>query len=282
MAMRNGSLDPMRPQTYAIRHMRAETDDTFTVELVPGNGTSVMTFSPGQFNMVYVAGCGEIPISISGDPANRGRLLHTTRAVGSVTKAMRRLAAGDVVGVRGPFGVGWPTEAAADGKDVVIVAGGIGLAPLRPALYQLLAGRERYGKIVLLYGTRTPADLLFRRELEIWKARLDLEVAVTVDRASGRWHGNVGVVTTLIPKAPFNRMHTVAMICGPEMMMRFTAMTLEERGVPAGSIYLSMERNMKCGIGLCGHCQCGPAFVCKDGPVFRYDRVKPLLTAREV
>lgn len=282
MSMGNSSLDPMRPQTYTIRHMRAETDDTFTVELVPGNGTSVMTFAPGQFNMVYVAGCGEIPISISGDPANRGRLLHTTRAVGSVTNAMRRLAAGDVVGVRGPFGVGWPTEAAADGKDVVIVAGGIGLAPLRPALYQLLAERERYGKIVLLYGTRTPADLLFRRELEVWKARLDLEVAVTVDRASGRWHGNVGVVTTLIPKAPFNRMHTIAMICGPEMMMRFTAMKLEERGVPADSIYLSMERNMKCGIGLCGHCQCGSAFVCKDGPVFRYDRVKHLLTTREV
>jgi NAD(P)H-flavin reductase len=262
--------------------MRAETDDTFTVELVPGNGASVMTFSPGQFNMVYVPGCGEIPLSISGDPANHGRLLHTTRAVGSVTSAMRQLAAGDVVGVRGPFGVGWPTEAAADGKDVVIVAGGIGLAPLRPALYQLLAERHRYGKIVLLYGTRTPADLLFRRELEIWKARLDLEVTVTVDRATGSWHGNVGVVTTLIPKAPFNRLHTVAMICGPEMMMRFTAMKLEERGVPADSIYVSMERNMKCGIGLCGHCQCGPTFVCKDGPVFRYDRVKHLLTTREV
>jgi NAD(P)H-flavin reductase len=280
--MRNSNLEPMRPQPYSLRHMRAETDDTFTVELAPGNGTSGMTFSPGQFNMVYVPGCGEIPLSISGDPANHGRLLHTTRAVGSVTNAMRQLAAGDVVGVRGPFGVGWPTEAAADGKDVVIVAGGIGLAPLRPALYQLLAERHRYGKIVLLYGTRTPADLLFRRELEIWKARLDLEVTVTVDRATGSWHGNVGVVTTLIPKAPFNRLHTVAMICGPEMMMRFTAMNLEERGVPADSIYVSMERNMKCGIGLCGHCQCGPTFVCKDGPVFRYDRVKHLLTTREV
>lgn len=273
----------MRPDLYSIRHVRTETDDTFTVELVPANGTSVMTFAPGQFNMVYIPGAGEIPISISGDPANHGRLLHTTRAVGSVTHAMRRLSAGDVIGVRGPFGVGWPTEtAAADGKDVVIVAGGIGLAPLRPALYRLLAERQRYGKIVLLYGTRTPADLLYRRELELWKARLDMEVVVTVDRASGRWHGNVGVVTTLIPKAPFNRLHTIAMICGPEVMMRFTAMKLEERGVPANSIYVSLERNMKCGIGLCGHCQCGATFICKDGPVYRYDRVKQLFATREV
>jgi NAD(P)H-flavin reductase len=272
----------MRPHPYSIRQVRAETDDTFTVELTPVSGTSVMTFAPGQFNMVYVPGCGEIPISISGDPANQGRLLHTTRAVGSVTNAMRRLSSGDVLGVRGPYGIGWPVEDAANGKDVVIVAGGIGLAPLRPVVYRLLAERHRFGKIVLLYGTRSPSDLLYRRELEIWKARLDLDVFVTVDRASGRWHGNVGVVTTLIPKAPFNRLNTLAMICGPEVMMRFTAMTLEERGVPASSIYVSMERNMKCGIGLCGHCQCGSTFVCKDGPVFRYDRVKHLLTTREV
>ncbi len=281
--MGNASAAPMRPDLYAIRHVRAETDDTFTVELSPADGTSVMAFAPGQFNMVYVPGAGEIPLSISGDPANQGRLFHTTRAVGSVTHAMRQLSAGDVLGVRGPFGVGWPTEnAAADGKDVVIVAGGIGLAPLRPALYRVLAERHRYGKIVLLYGTRTPDDLLYRRELELWKARLDMEVVVTVDRASGRWHGNVGVVTTLVPKAPFERSRTVAMVCGPELMMRFTAMKLEERGVPADSIYLSLERNMKCGIGLCGHCQCGPTFICKDGPVYRYDRIKRLLATREM
>lgn len=278
----SGVIASMRPAVYTIGHVRTETDDTFTVELTPADGGATMTFAPGQFNMVYVPGAGEIPISISGDPANPGRLLHTTRVVGSVTRAMRQLSAGDVMGVRGPFGVGWPTEAAADGKDVVIVAGGIGLAPLRPALYRLLAERHRYGKIVLLYGTRTPADLLYRRELELWRARLDLEVFVTVDRASGRWHGNVGVVTTLIPKAPFNRDQTIAMICGPEVMMRFTAMKLHERGVPDNRIYVSLERNMKCGIGLCGHCQCGPTFICKDGPVYRYDRVKHLFATREV
>jgi NAD(P)H-flavin reductase len=276
-------IEPIRPDVYRIRRMRAETDDTFTIELAPANGTAAMAFAPGQFNMVYVPGAGEIPISISGDPARPGRLLHTTRVVGAVTRAMRQLSAGDVIGVRGPFGVGWPTEdTRADAKDVVIVAGGIGLAPLRPVLYRLLADRQRYGKIVLLYGTRTPADLLYRREIELWKSRLDLEVFVTVDRAVGRWHGNVGVVTTLIPKAPFNSLHAVAMICGPELMMRFTAMKLEERGVPADSIYVSLERNMKCGIGLCGHCQCGPTFICKDGPVYRYDRVKRLLATREV
>jgi NAD(P)H-flavin reductase len=203
--------------------------------------------------------------------------------VGTVTRAMRQCGAGDMLGIRGPFGTPWPVEeAAASARDVVLVAGGIGLAPLRPVLYQLLAERHRYGKIVVLYGTRTPADLLFRREVELWRARLDLEVFVTVDRAAGRWHGNVGVVTTLIPKAPFDRTRTIAMICGPEVMMRFTAMKLEERGVPAEQIYVSMERNMKCGIGLCGHCQYGPTFVCKDGPVFRYDTVRRLLAMREV
>lgn len=276
-----GAAAPMLPRPFAIKQVRAETDDTFTLELVPANGSPGIAFAAGQFNMVYVPGVGEIPISISGNPANAGRLLHTTRAVGTVTTAMRRLKAGDVIGVRGPFGVGWPVEAA-DGHDVVIVAGGIGLAPLRPVLYRLLADRDRYGKAVLLYGTRTPADLLFRREIELWRSRLDMHVYVTVDRAIGSWHGYVGVVTTLIPKAPFNRLRTIAMVCGPEVMMRFSAMKLEERGVPADHIYVSMERNMKCGVGICGHCQCGPEFVCKDGPVFRFDRVKRLLTTREV
>jgi NAD(P)H-flavin reductase len=274
-------MNPMLPSPYGVRHLRAETDDTFTMELVPVNGATAPAFVPGQFNMVYMPGAGEVPLSISGDPAARTRVLHTTRAVGTVTHAIRRRAAGDVVGIRGPFGTGWPVEEAG-GKDVVIVAGGIGLAPLRPALYQLLAERQRYGKIILLYGSRTPADLLFRRELELWRSRMDLEVDVTVDRATGRWHGCVGVVTTLVPKAPFDRRRTTAMVCGPEVMMRFTAMTLERAGVPPSSIYVSMERNMKCGIGLCGHCQYGPAFVCKDGPVFRYDRVKHLLGTREV
>jgi NAD(P)H-flavin reductase len=172
--------------------------------------------------------------------------------------------------------------AEAEGNDVVIVAGGIGLAPLRPALYSLLARREKYGRVVLLYGARTPTDILYRRELEQWRARFDLEVYATVDRAMSGWRGNVGVVTALVPRAPFDALNTVAMVCGPEVMMRFTVLELQKRGVAADSIFLSLERNMKCAVGFCGHCQLGPVFVCKDGPVFRYDRVKDWLARWEV
>lgn len=272
---------PMIPSLYAVQRVKAETADTFTFDLAPIDGQPPFAFAAGQFNMVYLPGVGEVPISISGDPGRPGTLVHTIRAVGAVTQAMKKLKPGAPLGIRGPFGVGWPVEAC-DGKDVVIVAGGIGLAPLRPVLYRLLADRDRYGRVILLYGSRTPDDLLFRREIASWRARLDLHVYVTVDRGAGQWHGYVGVVTTVIPKAPFTPDRTIAMVCGPEVMMRFTAMALAERGIPDPSIYVSMERNMKCGIGLCGHCQYGPTFVCKDGPVFRYDRIRHLLPLREV
>jgi NAD(P)H-flavin reductase len=278
----SGSIpSPMLPDLCRVQQVRRETDDTFTLELGSTNGHGPFVFAAGQFNMLYMRGIGEVPISISGDPARPDVLVHTTRAVGAVTKAMRNLKKGDVLGVRGPFGVGWPVEPAV-GHDVVIVAGGIGLAPLRPSIYHLLSRRDRYGKIVLLYGTRTPADILFRKELEAWRARLDVEVYVTVDRATERWHGNVGVVTKLISKAPFDPSRAIAMVCGPEIMMRFTALELEKRGIGTDHIYLSIERNMKCGIGLCGHCQFGPTFICKDGPVFRYDTIKGLVSLREI
>lgn len=281
-------VNPMLPRPYHVQRVRRETDDTFTLELMlvrrspsASGDNGVLGFAPGQFNMLYVFGVGEVPISISGDPTKPKTLVHTTRAVGTVTKAMGKLKRGDVLGVRGPYGTYWPVRESA-GSDVVLVAGGIGLAPLRPAVYQLLSQREKYGKIVLLYGTRTPADILFRRELEQWRARFDLDVHITVDRAMGGWRGNVGVVTTLVPKAPFDPLNTVAMVCGPEVMMRFTVMELQKRGVGSDSIFVSMERNMKCAIGLCGHCQYGPAFICKDGPVFAYDRVQDLFGKREV
>jgi NAD(P)H-flavin reductase len=273
--------DPMVPSPFRVQRVRQETHDTFTLELEPALGEDGFSFQAGQFNMLYVFGVGEVPISISGDPSKDRTLVHTTRAVGAVTKAMRRLKRGDILGVRGPFGSHWPVELAA-GSDVVIVAGGIGLAPLRPAMYQLLSQRERYGKVVLLYGARTPEEILFPRELERWRAHFDLEVHVTVDRAMGSWRGNVGVVTTLIHKAPFEARNTAAMVCGPEIMMRFTVMELQKRGVKSGNIHVSMERNMKCAIGFCGHCQLGPVFVCKDGPVFCYDRIKDLLTKWEI
>ncbi len=277
----NQSADPMVPSPYRVQRVRQDTYDTFTLELQSTNGAERFCFSAGQFNMLYVFGVGEVPISISGDPAIPVTLVHTTRAVGTVTKAMRQLKRDDMLGVRGPFGTHWPVDEAI-GNDAVIVAGGIGLAPLRPALYALLANREKFGKVVLLYGTRTPSDILFRRELESWRSRLDLEVYVTVDRATGNWRGNVGVVTTLIPKAPFDPRNAVALVCGPEIMMRFTILELQKRGVAAKNIFLSMERNMKCAVGFCGHCQFGPTFICKDGPVFRYDRIKDLFTKREI
>jgi NAD(P)H-flavin reductase len=274
-------VDPMLPRPYGVRWLRQETPDTFTIEMEPADGVSGPPFAAGQFNMLYLFGTGEVPISISGDPLHPQTVVHTTREVGPVTRAMRRLRPGDHVGVRGPFGTGWPV-AQSRGLDIVLVAGGIGLAPLRPALYQLLEQRDRYGKVVLLYGTRSPDDILFRRELEKWRAQFDLEVHVTVDRAMGRWRGNVGVVTSLIPRAPFDPLNSAAFVCGPEVMMRFTVMELQKRGVRTDSIWLSLERNMKCAVGSCGHCQFGPFFVCKDGPVFRYDRIQPYLGTREI
>ena len=273
--------DPMLPQRYRIQRVHREIPDTFTLELEPEEGVDIPQFATGQFNMLYVFGVGEIPISISGDPAKRKPLVHTTRAVGTVSKAMSELKANDVIGVRGPFGSYWPIKQA-EGKDVVIAAGGIGLAPLRSVMYHILSHREKYGKTVLLYGARTPEDILYRHELEQWRAQFDLEVDVTVDRATGSWRGSVGVVTRLIPRASFDPNNTIAMVCGPEIMMRFTAAELEKRGVALENIYVSMERNMKCAIGMCGHCQYGPNFVCKDGPVFQYSQIQGLLSKREV
>ena len=279
--VRGERLDPMRPEPYYVRRRRIETADTFTLALTPVHAGSTLAYAPGQFTMLYAFGVGEVPISISGDPARPDALVQTIRAVGPVTAALGRLKRGDVVGVRGPFGTAWPL-AAAEGHDVVLVPGGIGLAPLRPALYHLLAQRERYGRVILLYGARTPGDLLYRREVQRWRAHLDLEVGVTVDRAAADWRGAVGVVTTLIPRAPFDPAHTIALICGPEVMMRFTALELQERGVGPERIFVSLERNMKCALGWCGHCQFGPTFVCKDGPVFRFDRIKDWLGQQEV
>jgi NAD(P)H-flavin reductase len=170
----------------------------------------------------------------------------------------------------------------AHGHDVVVVAGGIGLAPLRPALYHLLLHRVQYGRLVLLCGARTPKDLLYARELREWRGRFDIEVDVTVDRATADWQGAVGVVTRLVERAPFDPGSAMAFVCGPEIMIRFAVMALQQRGVAARSVHVSMERNMKCAVGLCGHCQLGPLFVCRDGPVFRYDQTLPFFGMREV
>lgn len=273
--------DPMRPTPFRVQRVQAETHDTFTMVLTAIAEPRTYAFRAGQFNMLYAFGVGEVPISMSGPPGEVREVVHTIRAVGGVTQMLQRLHKGDTVGVRGPFGNAWPVDES-HGQDVVLVAGGIGLAPLRPALYHLLAHRERYGRIALLYGARTPGDLLFSRELETWRGRFDVDVEVIVDRAAAHWHGLVGVVTTLIPRVHFDPGNTVAFIVGPQIMMVFAARELEHRGVPTEQIHLSLERNMKCGVGFCGHCQLGPHLLCKDGPVYRYDQVAGLLAVREM
>jgi NAD(P)H-flavin reductase len=273
--------NPMVPRLLRIEKVLRDVSDTFTLTLRPQTGPSVFPFAPGQFNMLYQFGVGEVAISISGDPADDGRLVHTIRSVGAVTRAMTGLKTGGVVGVRGPFGSSWPVDTA-EGSDVVIVAGGVGLAPLRPAIYHILNHRGKYGRFVIVYGARTPRDILYRRQLEQWSARLDTFVDVTVDRASLGWHGNVGVVTRLIGRGGFDPENTVALVCGPEAMMRFAIQALNDRGVGNDRIYASMERNMKCAIGFCGHCQFGDHFVCRDGPVFRFDRIEDFFKIREL
>lgn len=273
--------DPMRPEPFRVIGHQVDTADTFTLRLQPPVGTGAFRFLPGQFTMLYLFGVGEVPISICGNPAEPEVLVHTTRAVGAVTRALQALGPGDVVGVRGPYGTSWPVEKA-EGGDVVLVAGGIGLPPLRPALYHVLTHRERYGRVTLLYGSRTPEELLYPAELAAWSQRDDLEVRTTVDRATGTWAGAVGVVTPLVREATFDPGNATAMICGPEIMIRFAAKELLQRGMPAGDVYVSLERNMKCAVGLCGHCQFGPHLVCRDGPVFAYDQVMRLMDLREV
>jgi NAD(P)H-flavin reductase len=274
-------MKTMIPLYYRVRRVRRETADTWTLALDPQDGAADFRFSAGQFNMLYSFGRGEVPISISGDPASPNPVVHTIRAVGEVTNALVRLRPGETVGLRGPFGSSWPVESA-QGRDVVIVAGGIGLAPLRPVVYRVLAERPKYGKITILYGTRTPKELLFSPELKKWRGRFDVNVALTVDKADVSWKGSVGVVTRQIPRAEFDPMYTTAMICGPGVMMRYTIAALEERGVEPDNIYVSMERNMKCAVGLCGHCQYGREFICKDGPVFSYARLEDVFNVREL
>jgi len=271
----------MVPSLHRVLRVRRETGDVFSIETQPDADESGFQFAPGQFNMVYVFGVGEVPLSISGDPARTKTLTYTIRGVGWVTRALQGMKKGAMIGVRGPFGTPWPLQEAA-GKDVLVVAGGVGLAPLRPVIYQLLAQREQYGNVSILYGARSPDDILFGKELEKWRGRFDLHVDATVDSAKRGWMGNVGVVTQLIPKAMFDPDNTLVMICGPEVMMRFTIKELERQGIDDAGIYLTMERNMKCAIGFCGHCQFGPQFICKDGPVFRYDRIRNILGQREI
>jgi NAD(P)H-flavin reductase len=271
---------PMVPHPFLVRKKIRESHDTVTLDLAPENPEHETEFSPGQFNMLYTFGIGEVPISVSGPSQESKSYLHTIRGVGNVTKALINLKRGQKVGLRGPFGNSWPIEVA-KGRDIIIMAGGIGLAPLRPAVYSLVSQRDQYGDISILYGARKNEDLLFQNEFETWRGKYGIQVRVTVDTGDQDWKGNVGVVTKLVPRVTFDPNNSIAMICGPEIMMRFSASELIQAGVGEDKIYITMERNMKCAVGFCGHCQFGPAFICKDGPVFRYDRIKHLISTRE-
>jgi NAD(P)H-flavin reductase len=270
----------MAPLPYRVVRRVRETADVWTLELAPVRA-AIDPIGPGQFTMLYAFGIGEVPISTSGRSGRDRPLVHTIRQAGAVTRALCAARPGSVVGVRGPYGNIWPLEEAR-GKDVVVVAGGIGLPPLRPVLYEVLAHREDYGRLVLLYGGRTPADLLYPEELERWAHAERATVDTIVDTAGPEWRGRVGVVTKLIPPAQFDPANAVAMIVGPEIMMRFTAQALVARGLPPASIYASMERTMRCGIGLCGHCQLGPTLVCRDGAVYPWPFLEPLLGVPEL
>ena len=274
------ATDAFLPRSFVVRRHRQDTRDTYTLLLEPVDGEP-MAFVPGQFTMMHAFGAGEAPISISGDPARADLLEHTIRDVGAVTHALVHAAQGTVLGIRGPLGTGWDVSSGRGG-DVVFVAGGIGLAPLRPAILELCASRADYGRVLLLYGARTPEDILFGDDLRRWGAEHAIDVQVTVDNGQHAWRGRVGLVTQLVARGGFDAANTLALVCGPEVMMRYAAAALAERGVPPSRLRLSMERNMKCGVGLCGHCQLREVFLCVDGPVLTYDVLEPLMARAEL
>jgi sulfhydrogenase subunit gamma (sulfur reductase) len=260
-----------------VEKIRAAEDiDTYRLQFVDEQVRRSYRFAAGQFNMVYLFGVGEVAISIVSDPEEPEFLDHTIRAVGRVTKAIAQLQPGDDLGIRGPFGHGWPLEAIR-GKDIVIVTGGLGCAPVVGAIEYVFRRRSQYGNVKILHGVKTPHDLLFRERFDAWRRQPDTQVLLTSDQPDKTWHYHVGVVTELFEQVAMDPARTVVLMCGPEIMMRLGAPILIERGVPASAIYASLERHMECGIGLCGHCQMGPYFLCKDGPVMSYDRVARLL-----
>jgi NAD(P)H-flavin reductase len=275
------AVEPMLPVPYRVASRSTETYDSVTLGLEPVR-EPLPPFQPGQFTMLAVPGIGEVAISISGDPATQdGTLTHTIRAVGAVSSALHDASVGTPVGVRGPFGTTWDLPSAAS-RDLVIVAGGVGLAPLRPVVLGALAERGFYRNVSLVAGARTPADFLFRGELETWASRGDIDVELTIDQPAAGWDDQVGFVTEPLARLRLDPARTTAFLCGPEPMMRFAAQVLLRKGMAASEIRISLERNMKCGIGLCGHCQLGPILVCRDGPVVSYALAGPLLTIQEL
>jgi len=252
-------------------HPVTELEKLFTIELPGGKS---LNHAPGQFVMLSIPGVGEAPISITSSPSrSNGTFELCVRKMGDVTGVLHGLQAGAMIGIRGPFGHGFPIDEMR-GKDILFAPGGLGLAPLRSLINQVLDKREDFGRVIILYGAKRPAELLFRDELDQWAARDDVEFHVTVDHGEGDWDGNVGVITTLFPKVSVNPHETIAVTCGPPIMYRFVLMEMLGKGIPENHIYLSLERRMKCGVGKCGHCQINGLYCCQSGPVFTYDQIK--------
>lgn len=275
--------DRSAPFEAVIKWIKRETRDTATYALRIKNSEiqRAYRFRPGQFNMLYFPGIGESAISISSGTSDHD-LLHTMRIAGDVTTAISKLGPGDVVGVRGPFGTGWPMEEA-DNRDLMIIAGGVGIAPLRSVIRHIYSSRKSCpGRDIILYGVKTPKDIIYRDEFP--RYREVFQVLLTVDKANPEeyWKGEVGLVTKLLSKIDFKPLATTVFLCGPEIMMQVTIRELLLRGVPGEKIFLSMERNMNCGMGICGHCFFGPKFVCKDGAVFKYTDIEEFMEIKEV
>ncbi len=234
-----------------------------------------LNHKPGQFVEVSIFGFGEAPISISSSPTRKPGFELTVRRVGRLTEKMHTLQPGAQIGIRGPFGNGFDVNYF-KGKDVLFVAGGIGLAPLKSLIEYTLDERDQFKRIIILYGTKNPSEILYPAEIEAWKERGDVEFHMTVDRADASWKGKVGVITTLIPPLDLDVENTIAAIVGPPIMYKFVVMALKAKRLPDANMFLSLERRMKCGVGKCGHCQINNSYVCQDGPVYHFPRIKEL------
>ncbi|KIE58480.1 2-polyprenylphenol hydroxylase [Methylacidiphilum kamchatkense Kam1] len=273
--------DSLLPKAFIIEKKVVECSRVVSLWLSPLEKNEC-TFKPGQFLMVYVFGVGEAALSIAGNGEGQGKYFLTVRSVGSVTRAIEHAKEGDILGIRGPFGNGWPIQEAST-KDILLIAGGIGLPPLWSTIPFFVQNRSSYGRISLLYGVRTPQDILYKDKLETLSRGKDISVKIAVELATARtWNGHIGNVLNLISQAQFHPLSTIVFVCGPEPMMRFCAYTLLKYGIAKENIYFSMERNMRCAVGSCGHCQFGPLFLCKNGPVFSYQTIEPFLNIAEI
>ena len=259
-----------RPIKASVEDIIQETPNIKTFRLRPETDFS---FSTGQFIELTVPGLGEAPFTPSSDPGIKKSLDVTIMNVGQITSKLHSMNSGEVLGLRGPYGLGYPLDNF-KGKDILIVGGGVGLAPLRSLLFSLFSSIDNYNKVLLRYGARTSADMVFKNAIPEWSKKKKVDIATTVDVGDSSWNGNVGLVTTILKGLPVDLNKAACVVCGPPIMMKFVTLKLLDVGFNPADIYLSMEKNMSCGLGKCGHCRIGKFYICKDGPVFTYEQLK--------